>query len=115
MGLMEASKQSYSRCLRQAGKGGGPITTEIRAAADFSDTPGAAFYYAEEYHQQYLAKPGSRKYCSAEPLQVSLPPFETWAPEGLVHHAPKLTDGFWKRHAPKLHCVLDAPHEPIKW
>merc|ERR1712151_37661 len=108
--LMEASKLSYGRCLRQAGKSTGPITTEIRAAADFFKVPGAVFYYAEEYHQQYLAKPGSRKYCSAEPLQVSLPAFDTWAPKGFDHHAPKLTEAFWRKHAPKQHCVLDAPH-----
>lgn len=113
--LMEASKREYGRCLRESGKTWSPITTEIRAAAEFGNVPGALFYYAEGYHQQYLAKPGSRKYCSAEPLQVSLPPFDTWAPEGLSHHVPKLPEAFWKRHAPKQHCVLDAPHTPIKW
>jgi peptide-methionine (S)-S-oxide reductase len=42
----EASRDSYQAKL--AGAGMGPITTEIRRAA--------TFYYAEEYHQQYLAK-----------------------------------------------------------
>jgi len=41
-----ASRDAYQRVLTSAGFG--PITTEIRAAPDF--------YYAEEYHQQYLAK-----------------------------------------------------------
>jgi peptide-methionine (S)-S-oxide reductase len=48
----EASKAAYEKALMQ--KGYGPITTEIL------DAP--TFYYAEEYHQQYLAKnPGG--YC----------------------------------------------------
>jgi peptide-methionine (S)-S-oxide reductase len=42
----ETSRETYQRALRQAGLGA--ITTEI------SDAP--EFYYAEEYHQQYLAK-----------------------------------------------------------
>ena len=41
-----ASKESYQRRLSAAGYG--PITTEIL------DAP--TFYYAEDYHQQYLAK-----------------------------------------------------------
>jgi peptide-methionine (S)-S-oxide reductase len=42
----EASLASYQKAL--LGAGHGPITTEIL------DAP--AFYYAEDYHQQYLAK-----------------------------------------------------------
>lgn len=46
------SKAAFEPGLRQAGYG--PITTEILKAPDF--------YYAEEYHQQYLARnPGG--YC----------------------------------------------------
>jgi len=41
-----ASREAYERALRGAGYGS--ITTEIREAGEF--------YYAEEYHQQYLAK-----------------------------------------------------------
>ncbi len=48
----EASLQRYQRALEEAGYG--PITTEILEAP--------SFYYAEDYHQQYLAKnPGG--YC----------------------------------------------------
>jgi peptide-methionine (S)-S-oxide reductase len=48
----QRSGRSYARALMQAGFG--PITTEILAAPEF--------YYAEDYHQQYLAKnPGG--YC----------------------------------------------------
>ena len=42
----EASCETYQRVLGKAGYG--PITTEIREAPEF--------YYAEDYHQQYLAK-----------------------------------------------------------
>ena len=42
----EASKRSYQAQLTAAGRG--TITTEIREAP--------TFYYAEDYHQQYLAK-----------------------------------------------------------
>jgi len=48
----EASRQQYQQML--SGDGRGRITTEI--------LPAPAFYYAEDYHQQYLAKnPGG--YC----------------------------------------------------
>jgi peptide-methionine (S)-S-oxide reductase len=42
----EASREAYERVLAEAGYGA--ITTEIAAAPPF--------YYAEDYHQQYLAK-----------------------------------------------------------
>jgi peptide-methionine (S)-S-oxide reductase len=48
----EASKAAYDEVL--AARGYGPVTTEI--------LPAGPFYYAEDYHQQYLAKnPGG--YC----------------------------------------------------
>lgn len=48
----EASREAYQARLRQAGFG--PVTTELREAPPF--------YYAEDYHQQYLSKnPGG--YC----------------------------------------------------
>ena len=48
----EASREAYQLSLADAGHGA--ITTEI--------VPAGAFFYAEEYHQQYLAKnPGG--YC----------------------------------------------------
>jgi len=113
--LMDASKKAYSRALRKAGKGQGPITTEILAAADFEKDPGALFYYAEDYHQQYLAKPGSTPYCSAEPQGVSLPPFATWAPSDLLEKSvPKLPEDFWRLHGPRQDCVVKAPDQPIK-
>lgn len=42
----EQSKEAYQKAL--AARGFGAITTEIEAAS--------TFYYAEDYHQQYLAK-----------------------------------------------------------
>jgi peptide-methionine (S)-S-oxide reductase len=48
----EASRKAYGESLSAAGYG--PISTEI--------VPAPEFYYAEDYHQQYLAKnPGG--YC----------------------------------------------------
>ena len=60
--LAEASRAAYQTRLKAAGHGA--ITTEIR------DAP--PFYYAEEYHQQYLAKnPGG--YCGLGRTGVSYP------------------------------------------
>ena len=56
----EASKAAYGEAL--APRGYGPITTEILAAPPF--------YFAEDYHQQYLAKnPGG--YCGLGGTGVS--------------------------------------------
>merc|ERR1719460_1129172 len=109
--LFEASARAYEEALMAARRGRGPITTEIAAAADYDEV----FYYAEDYHQQYLAKPMARPYCSAQPQEVSLPPFETWCPPGLEHHAPKLPEEFWKMHGPKAGCVIRSPTAPIAW
>ena len=57
-----ASREEYQRALDAAGLGS--ITTEIREAPEF--------YYAEEYHQQYLAKnPGG--YCGIGGTGVACP------------------------------------------
>ena len=58
----EASRDEYQRALAKAGHG--RITTEIAAEPPF--------YYAEDYHQQYLAKnPGG--YCGIGGTGVSCP------------------------------------------
>jgi peptide-methionine (S)-S-oxide reductase len=58
----EASRDAFQRELSRAGYG--RITTEILPAPDF--------YYAEDYHQQYLAKnPGG--YCGLGGTGVSCP------------------------------------------
>ncbi len=57
-----ASREAYARVLAEAGHGA--ITTEIADAGPF--------YYAEDYHQQYLAKnPGG--YCGLGGTGVSCP------------------------------------------
>jgi peptide-methionine (S)-S-oxide reductase len=61
--LALASRDSYQQQLDAAGYG--PITTEIAF-------PAPPFYYAEDYHQQYLAKnPGG--YCGIGGTGVSCP------------------------------------------
>ncbi len=60
--LAEASRDAYQQVLTAAGFG--PITTEI--------APASELYYAEDYHQQYLAKnPGG--YCGVGGTGVSCP------------------------------------------
>jgi peptide-methionine (S)-S-oxide reductase len=58
----EASKASYGKLL--AARRYGPITTEIRETGPF--------YFAEDYHQQYLAKNPSG-YCGLGGTGVSCP------------------------------------------
>ena len=60
--LAAASKQAYEASLRAAGHDA--ITTEI--------LPAPAFYYAEDYHQQYLDK-NPRGYCGLGGTGVSCP------------------------------------------
>jgi len=60
--LAEQSARMYQEKLSSAGYGS--ITTEIR--------DGAEFYYAEEYHQQYLAK-NPRGYCGIGGTGVGCP------------------------------------------
>jgi peptide-methionine (S)-S-oxide reductase len=60
--LAEASREAYQRALTTAGQG--EISTEIRPAPEF--------YFAEDYHQQYLAKnPGG--YCGLGGTGVTCP------------------------------------------
>ncbi len=58
----EASKAAYEEAL--AGRGYGPVTTEILDAGPF--------YFAEDYHQQYLAK-NPNGYCGLGGTGVSCP------------------------------------------
>ncbi|EPX61965.1 Peptide methionine sulfoxide reductase MsrA [Cystobacter fuscus DSM 2262] len=59
---VEASLAAYQKVLGQAGYG--PITTEVRQAPEY--------YYAEDYHQQYLAK-NPNGYCGLGGTGVSCP------------------------------------------
>ena len=56
------SKEMFEKALKS--KGFGPITTEIRVAPEF--------YYAEDYHQQYLGK-NPAGYCGLGGTGVSCP------------------------------------------
>jgi len=58
----EASREAFQQALRAAGHG--VITTEI--------TPAPTFYYAEDYHQQYLDK-NPDGYCGIGGTGVSCP------------------------------------------
>jgi peptide-methionine (S)-S-oxide reductase len=58
----EAITAQYEAALRDDGRGG--ITTEI--------APAGPFYYAEEYHQQYLHKVPNG-YCGLKGTGVSCP------------------------------------------
>jgi peptide-methionine (S)-S-oxide reductase len=60
--LAEASRDAYAKMLTKAGLGA--ITTEIRQAPEF--------YYAEDYHQQYLGK-NPAGYCGLGGTGVSCP------------------------------------------
>jgi len=60
--LAETSRDTYQGALTKAGKG--KITTEIIEAPEF--------YYAEDYHQQYLAK-NPNGYCGLGGTKVSFP------------------------------------------
>jgi|SRR5215212_1629376 len=60
--IAEASKRAYEEALHA--KGYGPVTTEILDAGPF--------YFAEDYHQQYLAK-NPNGYCGLGGTGVSCP------------------------------------------
>ncbi len=97
LALAVASRQAYGALLEGAGYG--PITTEISS--------GKPLYFAEPYHQQYLAKPGSRPYCSAQPSGVRLGSFE-----GSAYLLPATV---WQSYDWTLpHCVLRGDNAPIR-
>jgi peptide-methionine (S)-S-oxide reductase len=94
--LALASRDHYAALLAE--RGYGPITTEIRG--------GPVFHYAEPYHQQYLAKPGSRPYCSAQPTGVGLGAFP-----GAEYRLPPAVWDAYDWSVP--HCVLRGDNAPI--
>ena len=97
MALALASRDWYQQALTQAERDS--ITTEI--AADRS------FHFAEAYHQQYLARPGSRPYCSAMPTRISLGDFE-----GADYRLPSEV---WSHYDWSIsHCVLRGDNAPIQ-
>ena len=96
LALAQASREVYGGLLAQ--EGFGPITTEIAS--------GHRFHPAEDYHQQYLARPGSRPYCSAQPSGVRLPDFP-----GADYRLPA---SVWQAYDWSIpHCVLRGDNQPI--
>ncbi|OUT71998.1 MAG: peptide-methionine (S)-S-oxide reductase [Synechococcus sp. TMED19] len=92
----EASRDSYQQLI--TAQGYGAITTEIRT--------GVPFFAGENYHMQYLARPGSRPYCSAMPTKVELGTFA-----GCTY---KLPDTVWSHYDWNIsHCVLRGENAPI--
>tara|TARA_Y100001968_G_scaffold100040_1_gene90038 strand:- start:593 stop:1342 length:750 start_codon:yes stop_codon:yes gene_type:complete len=90
------SKNSYQEELQKHGFG--KITTEI--------SNNSKFFFAEEYHQQYLAKPGSRPYCSAMPTKVEFKTFN-----GAKF---KLNEKIWSHYNWEInHCILRGENTPI--
>jgi peptide-methionine (S)-S-oxide reductase len=95
--LATASRDRYQALLKSAGRGA--ITTEIALERPF--------YFAETHHQQYLARPGSRPYCSARPSGVLLDGFE-----GANFQLPA---SVWSHYDWSIsHCVLRGDNDPIK-
>ena len=97
MAMAISSRNAYQIALNQNGYG--PITTEIQADQ--------TFYFAEGYHQQYLAKPGSRPYCSAMPTQTVL--------EGFDGADFLLPQKIWNDYDWSIsHCVLRSDNAPFR-
>ncbi len=90
------SKKSYQQELSK--NGFGEITTEIENDIKF--------FFAEDYHQQYLTKPGSRPYCSAMPTKVE---FKDYVGSNF-----KLTQKIWANYNWDIsHCILRGENTPI--
>eukprot|EP00397_Hematodinium_sp_SG-2012_P038178 GEMP01041493.1.p1 GENE.GEMP01041493.1~~GEMP01041493.1.p1 ORF type:complete len:212 (+),score=40.44 GEMP01041493.1:89-724(+) len=60
----QKSKEIYGQALTADGRK--PIVTEIVS-------PAPKFWYAEDNHQQYDAKPNSRQYCGLQPTGIRFP------------------------------------------
>jgi len=98
--LAMASKEAFQEKI--SAKGYGTITTEI--------IPATEFYFAEDYHQQYLAKPGARPYCSAQPTGIPLG--AEWLPKETADaNAYKIPASFWADKGPRPGCTINGPNE----
>jgi len=95
--IILASKEQYQSELSK--KNFGLIETEIKMID--------SYFYAEQYHQQYLASAGSRQYCSASPTKVKLGVYT-----GSNY---KLEDHIWENFNWEVDkCVLRSDNNPIK-
>ncbi len=90
------SQKAYQKALEK--NNFGKIETEIKKINKY--------FYAEDYHQQYLASFGSRQYCSASPTKVNLKDFE--------NSNYKLKEEVWDNFNWEVDkCVLTSTNEPI--
>ena len=95
--IINNSSKAYQEELNKNNLG--IIQTEIKRIE--------TYYYAEQYHQQYLAIEGSRQYCSATPTKVKLGEF--------VGSNYKLKDYVWENFDWEVEkCVLRSDNNPIK-
>ena len=92
--------EAYQAVLSAAGKPA--ITTQI-----VEPTGNTVYYFAEDYHQQYLAKPGSRPYCSAQPTGVPVPG------AFLAANGAKLSTNYWAKYGPRPGCTIQTSNDPI--
>ena len=91
-----SSKKSYQKNLEE--NNFGTIETEIKKIDEY--------YFAENYHQQYLAVEGSRQYCSANPTNVKLKEFN-----GENY---KLNEKVWRNFDWTIDkCILRSNNNPI--
>merc|ERR1711916_12450 len=103
--LAEAAVAAYEKVL------GKKLATEV--------VPLKNAFCAEEYHQQYLARPGSRPYCSAQPHGKPLPHdwfvgVEVENPENYMNEDAILPKKFWEKHGPTPFCsITKEPDEQI--
>ena len=90
------SKKAYQKALDK--NNFGIIETEIKNIDNY--------FYAEDYHQQYLASFGSRQYCSASPTKIILKDFEK------CNY--KLKEEIWENFNWEVDkCVLISNNDPI--
>lgn len=95
------SAKAYAAALEAAGRSG-KITSDL-----IGPEGNTVYYFAEDYHQQYLAKPNARPYCSAQPTGVPVP--ETW----LKANGAKLSAGYWAKYGPRPGCTIQVANEPV--
>tara|TARA_B100000212_G_scaffold159786_1_gene120096 strand:+ start:250 stop:960 length:711 start_codon:yes stop_codon:yes gene_type:complete len=94
--IITKSQKAYQKALEK--NNFGKIETEIKKIN--------TFFYAEEYHQQYLASFGSRQYCSASPTKIKLKEFEN------CNY--KLKEEIWENFNWEVDkCVLISNNDPI--
>ena len=94
--LIQNSKTEYQEALKKNNLG--TIETEISKINNY--------FFAENYHQQYLAVEGSRQYCSASPTNIKLLDFN-----GCNY---KLEKEIWDNFNWEIDkCVLRSTNEPI--